>query len=99
MLQPLGFEVHTAENGQQAVEEAQAWQPNVILMDLVMPVKTGIEAAQEIRWQPALAGVLIVAVSASVLDADEEKSRWPVAFLRKPVKMEKLLDLLEHISN
>jgi len=97
MLAPLGFEVRTAEDGQQTVEAAQEWQPNVILMDLVMPVKTGIEAAQEIRQQPALAGVLIVAVSASVLDADQEKSRVAGcdAFLRKPVKMEKLLDLLE----
>jgi len=97
MLQPLGFEVCTAEDGQQAVEKAQAWQPNVILMDLVLPVKTGIEATQELRQQPALAGALIIAVSASVLEADEEKSRVAGcdAFLRKPVKMEKLLDLLE----
>jgi len=97
MLQPLGFEVHTTEDGQQAVEEAQAWRPNVILMDLVMPVKTGIEATRELRQQPAFAGALIIAVSASVLDADEEKSRVAgcATFLRKPVKMEKLLDLLE----
>jgi signal transduction histidine kinase/ligand-binding sensor domain-containing protein/FixJ family two-component response regulator len=97
MLKPLGFEVRTVEDGQQAVEEAQAWQPNVILMDLVMPVKTGIEATQEIRQRPALASVLIIAVSASVLDVDEEKSRVAGcdAFLHKPVKMEKLLDLLE----
>ncbi|HET9914800.1 MAG TPA: two-component regulator propeller domain-containing protein, partial [Anaerolineales bacterium] len=97
MLQPLGFEVRTAEDGQQAVEEVQTWQPSVILMDLVMPVKTGIEATQEIRQQPTFADVLIIAVSASVLEADEEKSRVAGcnAFLRKPVKMEKLLDLLE----
>ncbi|HRQ37395.1 MAG TPA: two-component regulator propeller domain-containing protein [Chloroflexota bacterium] len=97
MLTPLGFEVRTAEDGQRAVDEAQAWRPDVILMDLVMPVKTGIEAAQEIRSRPGLESVLIIAVSASVLEADEEKSRVAGcdAFLRKPVKMEKLLDLLE----
>jgi CheY-like chemotaxis protein len=97
MLAPLGFEVHTVENGQQAVEEAQTWPPDVILMDLVMPVKTGFEATQELRQQPAFEGVFIVAVSASVLEADEEKSRVAGcdAFLPKPVKMDKLLDLLK----
>ncbi|MBK9054325.1 MAG: response regulator [Chloroflexi bacterium] len=97
MLTPLGFEVRTAEDGQQAVEVAQLWQPHVILMDLVMPVKTGIEATQELRQQPICAEVLIIAVSASVLDEDEEKSRIAGCdtFLRKPVKMANLLDLLE----
>ncbi len=97
MLAPLGFEVHTAEDGQQAVAATQAWRPDVILMDLVMPVKTGFEAAQEIRQQPELEGVFIIAVSASVLEADAEKSRIAGcdAFLPKPVKMDKLLDLLE----
>ncbi|MBX3057193.1 MAG: response regulator [Anaerolineae bacterium] len=97
MLTPLGFEVHTVENGQRAVDEAQALRPDVILMDMVMPVKTGIEAVQEIRSRPELEGLCIIAVSASVLDADEEKSRVAGcdAFLPKPVEMAKLLDLLE----
>ncbi len=97
MLAPLGFEVRTVEDGQRAVDEAQAWRPDVILMDLVMPVKTGIEAVQEIRSRPELESVRIIAVSASVLDVDEEKSRVAGcdAFLRKPVMMGKLLDLLE----
>jgi CheY-like chemotaxis protein len=97
MLSPLGFEVRTAEDGQQVVEEVQAWRPDVILMDLVMPVKTGLEATQALRQQPSLEGVFVIAVSASVLEADEEKSRAAGcdAFLRKPVKMDKLLDLLE----
>ncbi|MEI2610215.1 MAG: two-component regulator propeller domain-containing protein [Candidatus Promineifilaceae bacterium] len=97
MLAPLGFEVHTAEDGQQAVEVAQLWQPHLILMDLVMPVKTGIEATQELRQQPTFAEVSIIAVSASVLEADEEKSRAVGcdAFLRKPVQMDNLLDILQ----
>ena len=97
MLVPLGFEVHTAENGQQAVDETLAWQPNVILMDLVMPVKTGIEATQEIRQLPPFENTLIIAVSASVLEADEVKSLVAGcnAFLHKPIKIEKLLELLE----
>ena len=56
LLQMLGFAVRGAENGKLAVEQALAWHPDVILMDLVMPVKTGFEAVHEIRQLPALKG-------------------------------------------
>jgi signal transduction histidine kinase/ligand-binding sensor domain-containing protein/DNA-binding response OmpR family regulator len=97
LLQPLGFEVSTAEDGQRAIDAALAWHPDVILMDLVMPVKTGHEATQELRRQPGLEGTVVIAVSASVLEAEEEKSLAAGcdAFLRKPVKTAELLDLLE----
>ncbi len=96
MLEPLGFEVNTAENGQEAVDKALAWQPDAIVMDLVMPVKTGFEAAQEMRQRPELKDVCIIAASASVLEADQEKSRVVGcdAFLPKPIKTEILLDIL-----
>ncbi|MBE2199164.1 MAG: response regulator [Anaerolinea sp.] len=96
MLEPLGFEVNTAEDGQEAVDKARTWQPDAILMDLVMPVKTGFDAAREIRQRPELKDVCIIAVSASVLEADREKSRvvgYDV-FLPKPVKLERVLDVL-----
>jgi CheY-like chemotaxis protein len=96
MLEPLGFVVHTADDGQQAIDKAMAVRPDAILMDLVMPVKTGIEAVQEIRQRSELKDVVMIAVSASVLDADREKSRVAgcVAFLPKPVQQEPLLDML-----
>jgi CheY-like chemotaxis protein len=96
MLTPLGFEVSVAEDGQQAVNEALALRPDAIVIDLVMPVKTGVEAAQEIRQRPEMEGTIIIAVSASVLEVDREKSRVAGcnAFLPKPVKLDSLLDLL-----
>jgi signal transduction histidine kinase/DNA-binding NarL/FixJ family response regulator len=96
MLESLGFDVSTAENGQEAVDKALACQPDAIVMDLLMPVKTGFEATREIRQRPELKDVYIVAASASVLEADQEKSRMAGcdAFLRKPIKMESLLDIL-----
>ncbi|MBU0510817.1 MAG: response regulator, partial [Chloroflexi bacterium] len=48
LLEPLGFEVSMAGDGQEAVDKALNWQPDAIVMDLVMPVKTGFDAAQEI---------------------------------------------------
>jgi CheY-like chemotaxis protein len=97
LLQPLGFDVRTAEDGQQAVELTRTWNPDVILMDLVMPVKTGDQATAEIRRLPEREGVVIVIVSASVLDADEARSRLAGcdAFLRKPIKAAQLFEVLE----
>jgi CheY-like chemotaxis protein len=96
MLEPLGFEVSTAGDGQEAVDKALAWRPDAIIMDLVMPVKTGFEAAQEIRQQPELKEVFIVAASASVLEADQERSRVAGCnvFLPKPIHADDLLAAL-----
>jgi signal transduction histidine kinase/ligand-binding sensor domain-containing protein len=98
LLVPLGFDVSTASDGQEAVDKALTWQPDVILLDLVMPIKTGFEAAQEIRQQPKFDAkrAYIIAVSASVLAADQEKSRVAGCdtFLLKPIDAERLLDLL-----
>ena len=96
MLEPLGFTVYTANDGQQAVDKASQLSADVIMMDLVMPGKTGLEAAQEIRQRPEFKNVVIVAVSASVLSVDREKSLMAGcdAFLPKPIRMENLLDVL-----
>jgi CheY-like chemotaxis protein len=101
LLEPLGFMVDTAKDGQEAVEKALALRPDAIIKDLVMPVKTGFEAAQEIRQQPELKEVCIIAVSASVLEADQEKSRVAGcnAFLPKPIQVDNLLDELASLLN
>ncbi|MCP4359448.1 MAG: response regulator [Chloroflexi bacterium] len=51
LLEPLGFEIRLAENGQEAVEQVPQFKPDLILMDLVMPVMIGFEAAAAIRQQ------------------------------------------------
>jgi signal transduction histidine kinase/ligand-binding sensor domain-containing protein/DNA-binding response OmpR family regulator len=96
LLEPLGFAVSTANDGQQAVDKALELQPDAIIMDLVMPVKTGFEAVREIRQQPEFKDVFIVAASASPFETDQEKSLVAGcdAFLPKPIKAERLLDLL-----
>jgi CheY-like chemotaxis protein len=96
LLDPLGFVVYTAEDGQQAIDKAVELRPDAIVMDLVMPVKTGIEAVREIRQHPEFHDVPIIAVSASVLEAEQEKSRVAGcnAFLPKPINTARLLDVL-----
>jgi len=96
MLEPLDFTIIMAENGQQAVEVACNLRPDLILTDLVMPVKSGFEAVQEIRQIPEIKEIPIIAVSASVLDMDQRKIQQAgcEAFLSKPIDHQQLLSLL-----
>ena len=96
LLTPLGFEVSTANDGQQAVDVALAEQPDAILMDLVMPVKTGVEAVQELRQHPSMQQTVIITISASLLGEGRHKSQLvgSNAFLPKPINLSTLLTLL-----
>lgn len=101
MLQPLGFEITLGSDGQQEIDLAQEIKPDCILTDLVMPVKSGFEAVKEIRQIPGIQDVIIIAISASVLDTDRHHSLVVgcEAFLPKPVQETKLLALLqEHLQ-
>ena len=55
-----GFEVRTAENGKRALEVARAFQPNIILLDIMMPVMDGVEACRQLKEIPALKNSFIV---------------------------------------
>jgi len=95
LLVPLGFELEHAENGAQAVALTAAWQPDIILMDLVMPVLDGFEAIRRIRADNPT--VTLFAVSASVIQEDQQRAvaTGANAFLAKPVHLASLLTLLE----
>lgn len=101
MLQPLGFEVTLGSDGQQEIDLAQKIQPDCILTDLVMPVKSGFEAVKEIRQIPAIKDVIIIAISASVLDSERHHSLVVgcEAFLAKPIQEAQLLALLQKNLN
>ena len=95
LLGPLGFSMHEAANGEQGVERAIALQPDVILIDSVMPVMDGLEATRRLR--DAGFRESIIAISASAARADEERARsaGATAFLPKPIRVPSLLALLE----
>jgi signal transduction histidine kinase/FixJ family two-component response regulator len=96
LLEPLGFDITTANDGRETVDKARQIRPDVILTDLIMPVMTGIEAVQKIRQIPELQNVCIIAVSASVFDMDQQQSKLAGCndFLPKPVNAGKLFELL-----
>lgn len=68
LLESVGFEVREAGNGQEALEIWQAWRPELILMDIRMPLMDGYEATRRIRLAPGGDSTIIIAVTASALD-------------------------------
>jgi CheY-like chemotaxis protein len=93
LIRPLGFEVHEAANGQDAIDLAPQLRPDIVLMDIVMPVMDGLEAIRRIRSSSLLAKTPIIAISASVSKSDAEKTIAAGAdvFLSKPVVVDRLL--------
>ncbi|MEG3986145.1 response regulator [Microcoleus sp. S28C3] len=96
MLQPIGFEVREAENGRQAVEIWESWQPHLIWLDTRMPVMDGFEAVRQIRAKEKQTQrrTVIIALTASTF---EEKKGEIIAagcddFVRKPFQEQILFD-------
>jgi PAS domain S-box-containing protein len=75
MLRLLGDEVRTANDGVEAVERAESFRPDVILMDVGMPRLNGLEATRRIRGQPWGRSVTIIALTGWGQDNDRERSR------------------------
>ncbi len=97
LLAPLGFDLIEAANGQAGLEQAIAQPPDLILTDLVMPVMTGFEMAQQVRLLPNFQTVPIIASSASVFNFDRQQSHDAGCndFLPKPVQSEELFEQLQ----
>jgi CheY-like chemotaxis protein len=62
----MGHQVYAARDGQEAIDVARRYIPDVIVMDIQMPCKTGIEAVQELRAAPIFAATPIIALTAHV---------------------------------
>ena len=97
MLKPLGFEIEEAQNGKEALSKATQHQPDLILMDLVMPVMNGAVASKKMRQMPLLQETPIIAISASAIEMIEQPPQsLPFdSFLPKPVNQQTLLALLK----
>jgi signal transduction histidine kinase/DNA-binding NarL/FixJ family response regulator len=96
LLEWFGFQVIEGCNGQESVEQAQKFNPDIIFMDLVMPVMTGFEAVQILRTLPEFQKTPIIANSASVFESDQEKSLIAGfnLFIPKPIEEDKLINVL-----
>jgi NO-binding membrane sensor protein with MHYT domain/CheY-like chemotaxis protein/nitrogen-specific signal transduction histidine kinase len=97
LLKPLGFEVLEAHNGQDGIDRAIEWQPDLIITDLSMPVMDGYQLLQKLRSYPQGKKVVAIASSASVFESDRQKSLIAGAnyFLLKPIQIDSLLAVLK----
>lgn len=86
-LQREGYEVITAKNGDEAIEQAKNHQPDLIILDIMMPGKNGIDVCNILRLQPAFRDTLIVFLSALSDETTEIKGLETGAddYLTKPI--------------
>jgi two-component system cell cycle response regulator DivK len=75
LLASAGYAIVIAENGAQAITMAAAERPDLILMDMQLPLVDGYEATRRLKADPALAAIPIIAVTSYALSGDEEKAR------------------------
>ncbi len=99
LLTPLGFCVEEAVNGLEGLEKAQQFKPDVILMDLIMPVLDGWDATQRIRGISDLKETIIIAISASAFEVHQQKSLNVGCndFIAKPIHVDVLLEKLRNL--
>jgi len=100
LFETLGHDTQSAANGQQAVATALSFEPDIVFMDLDMPVLNGYEAARAIRSSPLLRQPFVVALTAATGPAVEVATR-AVGFdlyLRKPADTNALLALVDDLS-
>ncbi|MBQ7458428.1 MAG: response regulator [Bacteroidales bacterium] len=93
MLSRFNFRIKTAANGQQAMDAVAEEKPDLILLDLLMPIMDGFEVIKNLRANPATADIQIVILSALNSNDDIAKGFNVGAndFIMKPIIMEKLL--------
>ncbi|MEH2295486.1 response regulator [Nostoc sp.] len=97
LLEEIGFEIVEATNGQEGLEKAMQFLPNLIITDLTMPVMDGFELTRRLRQQEEFQKLTIIVSSASVFESDQHKSLGIGAddFLPKPVHADDLLQKLQ----
>jgi len=89
LLEHSGYAVLEATNGAEAVAIAQANLPDLVLLDLQMPIKNGFEVLHELRSDKRFSSTPIVALTASAMMGDKDKALMEgfTAYLTKPLRI------------
>ena len=96
-LRSTGYTIYTASNGQEALDIAKKERPDLILMDMQMPVMSGFEATKQIRETESVKEIPIIALTARAMKGDEEKvlAAGCSDYLSKPIMPKDLIKKVE----
>ncbi|UCG99194.1 MAG: response regulator [Burkholderiales bacterium] len=94
-----GYEVRVAGNGAEALEQVDAFRPDVVLLDVMMPVKSGYEVCQTMRERPDLAQIKVVMLSAKGSEAEINKGMALGAdlYVTKPFSTQELVATIDRL--
>ena len=94
ILEAEGFEIRRARNGKEALERLEPDQPQLILLDLMMPVMDGWEFAQRMRQKPVYSSIPIIVLSADRNVGSKAQDIGAVGHLAKPFELNDLLEMV-----
>jgi DNA-binding response OmpR family regulator len=99
LLGNSGYEVEVARNGDEALERIAAAPPDLVLLDVMMPARSGYDVCREIRARPDLAAVKVVMLSAKGSRADVQRGLEAGAdlYITKPFSNRELLDRIKDL--
>ena len=97
VLERLGFVVHAVSTGAAALADVQTFSPDAVLLDMRLPDIDGYDVTRQLRADPAYADLPIIAVTASVLDSDEQEilAAGCTAVIHKPFRIPQICAALE----
>jgi CheY-like chemotaxis protein len=96
-LETQGYTVHKATNGREAVDLAREHHPDLILMDMMMPVVSGYEAVGELKADASTRDIVIVGLSAKAMATDMERATDAGidGYITKPFRIAQVLSVVE----
>jgi CheY-like chemotaxis protein len=99
VLENQGYAVTEAADGEEALIKARGEGPDLILLDLQMPTRSGYEVLKELRREPRFAAVPIVAVTASAMQGDRERALAAGfnSYLTKPLSLSSLRSEIQRL--
>ena len=94
LLEVSGYTTLEATDGRQGVELAKEKKPDLILMDIQLPVMDGLEATSILKADPATKNIPIIALTAYAMEEDEERALQAGSdgYLTKPIRIEEFLE-------
>jgi CheY-like chemotaxis protein len=96
-LETQGYTVYKATNGREAVDLAREHHPDLILMDMMMPVVSGYEAVGELKADATTKDIIIVGLSAKAMATDMERATdvGIDGYITKPFRIAQVLSVVE----